>query len=838
MLLFAVINEVFESEITANTRTQKSSLYSIVTPNNPKIISQEPRSITKGVIYSDLLSPDHSKTYTVEVLEEAVSILFVRTDKEWGGLSIELEGPEKVSYKSSPPVYAFYLRNMSQVRITFTNIREDMAINYSFFMDESEMIHATNSKSIPLEGGLAIYHTDLKKGDTVWLNYSSTVDQDASKEKNPPTLKSSIRIYALYYEIFEKGWSRYILSPNTETSNKTLSFVADLAGRYYIIVESVEGKGMFSLTSAIISPPWSQEWFWPAVGIFLLVVTSSWFKTKLNFRNLEKVARYTIISDYCSFITLGLFSALLGAFYYGAFTSRLLLYLSMLLYSLSIGTRVYASSLARKKTVAFCPYCNKKVDIITNNYCCGKRIKEVSDFWYLTPAAFGFLFLFIGYFVFGNFFDFLLLGRVGSILGGIIAWWMAKTIATHKKKAWSLLITGAVCSLLFPFIIILLLDVSGISQPPIERDVPGLVQRIRIAQPTLSEGVIVIFTIIAIALIYSLVKQIPSEAMSKTSAGKRFINYGNIKMLCRNVITQFYEVGASLKTPFLRLYNTLVATLQRSRKFLILIMPVFSVLLIALFMTHISISIDVPRTSIVPFFQEVGIETIFINALFFIIIASLSASVFVFFLVRWMNIVEKLFAIGGGLLTLFFTSIQSLFLFQRFPSLLSFMLIFFTTFSTALSIVFTIVGVFSEETGNVLYLIYCSVTGCFLGMGIPLFSMVFIMSALCVLDYVYVRKGLMKKIHLLDEAGRIFFRFEYSKRELMIGIGDLLLYSMLASYSLVNFGVVTAIFSTSLVLIGWVITFFHTMKTEVSPGLSIPIGLGLVPIVTNLLGFL
>jgi len=270
-------------------------------------------------------------------------------------------------------------------------------------------------------------------------------------------------------------------------------------------------------------------------------------------------------------------------------------------------------------------------------------------------------------------------------------------------------------------------------------------------------------------------------------------------------------------------------------KQLFLISPLFAVLVIALCIAYLSISVGAPRISVVPFFQEYEMRAILVNVLFLAGIASLSIPLLYYTLKKgWTSLLEKMFATGGGILTLFLSGILSIHLFKLVTSILLFLLVWLFDFFIALSIALTVAGVFSEETRNVLFMMYSSVAGSFLGMGIPMFSMVHILFSLCVIDLMSYRAGLLKKIADFSEGERIFVRLRYSDRESLIGLGDLIYYSMLASYSLVNFGILTAIFSTSLILLGWILTFVCTMKSEIFPGLPIPIGLGLIPIIVQL----
>lgn len=270
-------------------------------------------------------------------------------------------------------------------------------------------------------------------------------------------------------------------------------------------------------------------------------------------------------------------------------------------------------------------------------------------------------------------------------------------------------------------------------------------------------------------------------------------------------------------------------------KQLLLVLPVFAVLLVALFIAYLSVSVDAPKISILPFPEEADLKTTLLNALIFVGIASLSLPFVYFSLKRgWISLVQKMFAIGGGLLTLSLSGVLTVHLYNLFPSGLVLIPAWLFYFFISFSIAFTVTGIFSEEMRNVMYMMYSSVAGSFLGMGIPMFSMVHILFALCIVDLVSYRTGVLGKIaHLSGET--IFVRLRYQDRELMVGWGDLVYYSMLASYSLVNFGPLTAISSTLLILMGWVFTLFFTTKSQVFPGLPIPIALGIIPIVTTML---
>jgi len=274
------------------------------------------------------------------------------------------------------------------------------------------------------------------------------------------------------------------------------------------------------------------------------------------------------------------------------------------------------------------------------------------------------------------------------------------------------------------------------------------------------------------------------------------------------------------------------------KELLSLIFPIFTVLFIALGITYFSVSVKAPRILVVPFLQE-NEKTIIMNALYLVSICSLSIFFFYLALKKGsIHLLEKTFAIGGGFLTIFMLIFFSMYLFKIFPTLITLLLILIFliigVFFIILSIVSIAINIFPKEKRDSIFMIYCSVVGSFLGMGIPIFSMPLILASLCLIDIVFVQTKVMKDIINQEEGEKIFVLLKYSDRELMIGLGDLIFYSMLVSYSLINFGALTTIFSIFLILIGFYFTFINTTKSRIFPGLPIPVGLGAIPMIISL----
>ncbi len=270
-------------------------------------------------------------------------------------------------------------------------------------------------------------------------------------------------------------------------------------------------------------------------------------------------------------------------------------------------------------------------------------------------------------------------------------------------------------------------------------------------------------------------------------------------------------------------------------KHLTFLLPVFVAVLIALGISQLSVSVEVSPAVTVPFLlEENGIKEVFINVTFFVGVALLNALLSRFILAKgWVSLLEKIFGFSGGVLTLFFAGVLSTGILQLWRSLFSFVVIYMLIFLIGISIALLIANVFSEEMKNMLFLIYGSVTGCFLGVGIPVFSMILILISLCVIDALFVESGLIKSITDLPYEERISVKVRYSTIEYEIGLGDILYYSMLTSHSMINFGASTAIYSALLILAGCILTVACTTRNAIA-GLPIPIGLGVIPMILQL----
>jgi presenilin-like A22 family membrane protease len=117
--------------------------------------------------------------------------------------------------------------------------------------------------------------------------------------------------------------------------------------------------------------------------------------------------------------------------------------------------------------------------------------------------------------------------------------------------------------------------------------------------------------------------------------------------------------------------------------------------------------------------------------------------------------------------------------------------------------------------------------GVFFGASIPLFSALLILVFLAVYDVFAVFYGPVGKIAArsgLDELQGL----SYSFKDIQMGLGDLVFYSMLSGSMLFSFGLLSCFVSILGILGGSFLTLLILEKKSIFPGLPFPIVLGLV----------
>jgi len=119
-----------------------------------------------------------------------------------------------------------------------------------------------------------------------------------------------------------------------------------------------------------------------------------------------------------------------------------------------------------------------------------------------------------------------------------------------------------------------------------------------------------------------------------------------------------------------------------------------------------------------------------------------------------------------------------------------------------------------------------SLIGVFLGVSIPYFTTVTILLALSIYDVISVYKGpigkIVEKAKLEEFTGAVF-----TYKNLTIGVGDIVFYSMLISNTIVNLGFYSYLGAIAGIIIGAYVALKMLEKREVFPGLPLALILGL-----------
>ena len=215
------------------------------------------------------------------------------------------------------------------------------------------------------------------------------------------------------------------------------------------------------------------------------------------------------------------------------------------------------------------------------------------------------------------------------------------------------------------------------------------------------------------------------------------------------------------------------------------------------------------------------------NALYFVVLIAISATVFYFLLKRKSkNIIKGLIVVALTTASLLLSVVY-----------LSAILVFFPILDNlwaliALSIVLAVLfdlAIFKlgSIARNVAVVAIGGALGIFFGFSIPLYSAVIILAFLAIYDVIAVYKGPVGKIAAsgLDQLQGLSFSF----KDIQMGLGDLVFYSMLMGVMFFSFlpNILPTIMAIVGILAGSVITFFMLEKKGIFPGLPFPIMLGL-----------
>jgi presenilin-like A22 family membrane protease len=213
----------------------------------------------------------------------------------------------------------------------------------------------------------------------------------------------------------------------------------------------------------------------------------------------------------------------------------------------------------------------------------------------------------------------------------------------------------------------------------------------------------------------------------------------------------------------------------------------------------------------------------YLNAVYFVVLVAIGASL-IYILMRRKNRKTITYLIGFALSAAFLlvSIVYYSVIFASFPDS-DFLVL-------GLAILTAVLGDFAVfklggNAANIIVLALGGALGIFLGSAIPVYSAVIILLFLAVYDIFTVYYGPVGKIAAggLNELRGLSFSF----KEIEMGLGDLVFYSLLCGNILFSFGIIPCFASLVGVLVGSFITFLMLERRGMFPGLPFPIAIGL-----------
>lgn len=232
---------------------------------------------------------------------------------------------------------------------------------------------------------------------------------------------------------------------------------------------------------------------------------------------------------------------------------------------------------------------------------------------------------------------------------------------------------------------------------------------------------------------------------------------------------------------------------------------------------------------------EGGILSAALNALIYLLIAAIGGFLMYLLLVYFKIKFTLLKLLLSFLIYFSSTIILTYYVQIWFTSFLSDLLVYTLTLISvnflaaflAYLIIFNDVNVVNKIS----LIIYCGMTGAFLALMIPTWSIILVLIALSIYDIYSVRKGPIRKSLKNAENKIEKLNITYKGKTVEIGMGDLIFYSILPAHTLVFFSIPLSLIVTINIVIGAILSLKLLMKTEYIPGLPISILLSVIPVI-------
>jgi len=262
------------------------------------------------------------------------------------------------------------------------------------------------------------------------------------------------------------------------------------------------------------------------------------------------------------------------------------------------------------------------------------------------------------------------------------------------------------------------------------------------------------------------------------------------------------------------------------------LLPVLGSLAFGIVCAYLVLASNISLFAVTPFPE--GPES-FINALYFVILAGIGATLLYLLIkrkkLRAISLITG-FALTAAILMLSIFYLSAVFSLLAVSSTTALILTLAVATSVTTLADFAIFKV-QGRISNLVILLLGGALGAFLGISIPIISAVLILAFLAIYDVFAVYRGPVGKIAQsgLDQLRGLSFSF----RDVQMGLGDLTFYSMLTAIVLTNAGLIFCAVSAIGIIAGVLLVLKMLEKRGMFPGLPFPVFLGLLPLIVYLL---
>jgi presenilin-like A22 family membrane protease len=212
------------------------------------------------------------------------------------------------------------------------------------------------------------------------------------------------------------------------------------------------------------------------------------------------------------------------------------------------------------------------------------------------------------------------------------------------------------------------------------------------------------------------------------------------------------------------------------------------------------------------------------NAIYFVTIIAVGATL-IYFLLKYRGHRTLNFLIGFAM-TLAFGLLGMVYFSELLANVPNGLAI-----TIALTAVVTVLGDlaifrFRGKAADVVVIGLGGALGAFLGGNLNALTAVLIIIALAIYDVIAVYRGPVGKIASSSGGMDQLRGLSYSFKDIQMGLGDLVFYSLLVANMFINYNLAAGLFAFVGILIGSYLTFLVLERRDVFPGLPIPLALG------------